>query len=249
MKIQRYHKVFLSVCFLTILAVLFPVSAIALQLDIEKIKYNTIQLTSLFPDGGTEYGFGFVVGERAGFLYIATARHVVVKWVDEDNDYVKASSVKATFYHDQGSPIDKVEVLDVRQGELDLTLLRVTKPDQFKLSNTYFTSDIKRKDKVQFIGRDRKWWVPAQEGTVNETRKSDGKIEIEISTIKPGTSGAPLVTKKGIAGLIIKDQQSTATAIHIDVIREFVERYNYPWMKGKLGMFWNETDWNDSEWQ
>ncbi|MCP4254897.1 MAG: trypsin-like peptidase domain-containing protein [Candidatus Scalindua sp.] len=216
--------------------IIFTISTSYAQDDalIEKIKHNTIQLTATFSDGEIQYGFGFLVGERSGYLYIATAQHVVMKYDDENDQYVKANQIKARFYSDQGKSYS-VKILDLKQEDLDLSLLEMLTPDNVAFINGYFAPSVERGDKVWFIGRETKWYVPVIEGKVSQSPNTTGELKMEITAIKPGTSGAPLITKNGIVGLIITDNQNSATAIHIQSIREFVQKYNYP-------MFWNETN-------
>ncbi len=235
MSIKDHKWLFIIVFLLIISFLVLPVSAISATIAqndayFEKIKNNVIKLTANFPDGiQPESGFGFVVGKRQGTLYVATAKHVVMQ-IEES---IPATSVTATFYHARGKPIPikDVTVLNIKRDDLDLALLEIRKPIGFKLKSSYFSSrKVKRGDDVWFIGREGKWRVPAREGRVSENPKSDGKINFEISTVKSGTSGAPLVTENGIVGLIIKDHQYDAIAISLEIIEEFASNFGYPFL-------------------
>jgi len=63
----------------------------------EQLKPNVVQLTVKFGDK-TSHGFGFVVGERSGNLYVVTAKHVVR--VDEPG---VETEVCAQFYERRAS--------------------------------------------------------------------------------------------------------------------------------------------------
>lgn len=200
----------------------------------EKIKNNIVKLTSKFQGGSTEYGFGFIVGEQANLLYVVTAKHVVEKYDDEDDRYYKASPVTAEFYNAKstGEVIKLVKILhlNLENKKLDLALLEIQKPSGFSLTDSYFTSEVNRGDAVWFIGRDKDWYVPALTGAVSK-KTDDGKIKFEITTIKQGTSGAPLLTEKGIVGLITTDNGSDAAAIYAIEIKKHILEGQYPFME------------------
>jgi len=195
-----------------------------------KIKENTIQLTSTFTDGETEYGFGFIIGAKSDYLYIVTARHVVIK-MDHDEKRLKAS-IKACFFYDQGVK-HEATILDVKKGSLDLALIRLRTPKNFNFSENYFSYDIKRNEKVWFVGKKMDWYVPFSYKPGGVVREPDfsGVMTVEISTISRGTSGAPLFSEKGIVGLIISDNVNNAKAISIQAVKDFVQSVNYPWGK------------------
>jgi len=127
---------------------------------------------------------------------------------------------------------DNITILDIKMRELDLALIRLGKPGfGFEFSGGCFSSPVKRGDSVWFIGKGKKWYIPVIPGAISEEPDLNGIMTVEITTVRPGTSGAPLVTEKGISGLIITDNDDIAKAIHIDTIKQFVERFNYPWQE------------------
>jgi len=212
----------------------FCITDEAFEMLSRKIKKNTVRLTSKFPDGKEEYGFGFIIGERFNFLYVVTARHVVRKFDEEENDYLKASSVKGRFFHDMGLDHEAI-FLDVKKDELDLALMRIRTPEDFIYLENTFSQEIKRNENVWFIGKKRDWYVPLNSmagGVIQPPDDISGIMLVKISAgIEPGTSGAPLFSEKGIAGLIIRDNEDNSTAISIQTVKKFVESVNYPWGK------------------
>ncbi|MCP4700764.1 MAG: SUMF1/EgtB/PvdO family nonheme iron enzyme [Gammaproteobacteria bacterium] len=175
---------------------------------------------------GKNEGFGFIVGERAGELYILTANHVVAAMPGEN------PRIEVYFQQDQGIPA-AAKVLARTGKRLDAALLRVNKPKRVTWqSGPYCTPPYDPPKPVQFIGRDRKWFVSRgrDAGQINE-REPDyhGHIEISIGSVRPGVSGAPLLSGKGLIGMIIKDQVNGARAVAIDNLRRFVLYQNYPW--------------------
>ena len=57
---------------------------------IEPLKLNAVRIEAAWASGNAQYGFGFIVGERASTqLFIATANHVV-----RDRDRGRSTAVK-----------------------------------------------------------------------------------------------------------------------------------------------------------
>ena len=88
-------------------------------------------------------------------------------------------------------------------------------------------------DPVWFIGRNDDWYVPTgpSVGSVNRIRATS-IIDLDIISISPGTSGAPVVTGGGIVGMVIRDDKhdNTAEVLSIEFVkRAFDEWEIYPW--------------------
>jgi formylglycine-generating enzyme required for sulfatase activity len=215
----------------------FCITDDAFEMLSSKIRKNTVRLTSKFSDGKEEYGFGFIIGERLSYLYVVTARHVVIKYDEDENEFLKALSVNGRFFYDQGLDHEAI-ILDVKRVGLDLALLKIKKPEDCIYLENSFSMEIKRNHEVWFVGRKREWYVPVvkQPGFVIEAPDISGIMSIQISGIIPGTSGAPLFSEKGIAGLILSDSEKENSekitkAISIQTVKKFVESVNYPWGK------------------
>src|SRR6516162_2073883 len=85
-----------------------------------------------------------------------------------------------------------------------------------------------RTTEVWFIGRQREWFVPATPGRVIKIAPI-GTIVSEGLSVRLGTSGAALVSKAGIVGMIVEDRGTEVDATPVDVIqRAFLSR-NLPW--------------------
>ncbi|WP_146066796.1 S1 family peptidase, partial [Candidatus Venteria ishoeyi] len=170
-------------------------------------------------------GFGFIVGERNNELYILTAEHVVAGPPGTPPPQVY-------FYQDQAKAV-AAEVL-VRVGKpLDAALLRVTKPQRIRWqAQSFCLPPYQPPETVWFIGRDKQWFIPSgrDEGQLNAQEPDYyGHLELSIGSVRPGTSGAPLLNSKGLIGMIIEDQGNGARAVAIDNLRRLVRHKNYPW--------------------
>ncbi|MCK4761287.1 MAG: PEGA domain-containing protein [Candidatus Aminicenantes bacterium] len=193
-----------------------------------KFLKNVVQLSVTFSDGSTGHGFGFVIGERGELLYVATAEHVVRKKKLPD---VQKPDIEARFYSDRGNPV-KVKLLDLPTVDVDLALLEIPKPfPEYRWENNYFASP-RRNSAVWFIGRSQDWWVPSdKEAGVIKDVQILSIFPVRISSVLPGTSGAPLISGDGIIGMIIRDNGiGSADALGIETMRRIVKKiWHYPW--------------------
>ncbi len=176
----------------------------------ERFINNVVHLTVKLADGEMD-GFGFVVGELRNKLYVVTANHVV----HSDKPDMETKEVLVKFYDDEaGEPIP-AELLDIASSRLDAALLRVSKPEWYRWERKVLSSDYRKGDKVWFIGQSRKWIVPTDDYAGNLQNNEpgwDGQITFYITSVKPGTSGAPLFTENGIIGMITTDNYLEARA-------------------------------------
>lgn len=191
-----------------------------------KLKNNVVKITATFTDGKVENGFGSVIGERIDKLYIVTAKHVVYD-TSPDN---RTNSVKVTFSYDLGNE-HTATPLNVPNTSLDISLLEVIKPTDYTWTKNYYSTTITPGTRVWFIGRGGTWYIPTgpSVGSINTISVED-EIIIDINSIQPGTSGAPLISDKGIVGLIFEDALGGAKAYSIEKVRRLIEDiWNYPW--------------------
>lgn len=192
----------------------------------ELLKKNVVQLTTSFSDGHKEYGFGFVVSENNDMLYVVTAKHVILDYSDPD---IETVSVEAVFYNKQGKSYF-ADILSLSHKNLDIALLEVPKPIGYLWETNCFKTTANRNDPVWFIGRDKTWYVPSNsvKGTINRIT-TDNLIYVDILSVRPGTSGAPLLASDGIIGMIIQDNDNEVICIHLEKIIEVVENeWGYP---------------------
>lgn len=195
----------------------------------DAFKNNVVQLTVKLDDGHQQYGFGFIVAEQSGSLYVVTAGHVV----RTDDPDVKVESVKAQFYSARGKS-STARALDLFESDLDLAVLEVQKPSSdFKWNPNTEAPSVDRGDKVWFIGRNREWYVPTDEGgagAISRLEPFERELMAEIHTVRPGTSGAPLFSETGIVGMIIQDETDEVAAVKIKAIKHYVkEKWRQPW--------------------
>ena len=184
-----------------------------------ELRANTVRIEAL------QEGFGFIVGERSGYLYIATARHVLTT----DLPDAPPVKVKVYFYSDQATPV-VAEMLGPHDN--DLGLVRVPTPKDFVWQKDCLARPDKqvRGTPVWFIGRTQKWYVPVHSGAVVSDQPSTrSQIELENLQVAAGTSGAPLVAETGLVGIIQNDSEVSTLALTVDFIQRAFMEWNYPW--------------------
>ena len=198
----------------------------------DKFKNNVVQITTTFDDGREENGFGTVIAEKDNKLYIVTAKHVVYDldekgFISIDN---KTKSATVKFFSDQGKDY-AATLLKLPNTSLDISLLEIEKPKNYEWSKDFYSKAIQKGTKVWFIGRSGKWYIPTGSfvGSINDV-SSDDEILIDISSIQPGTSGAPLMSADGMVGLIFEDAAGGSKAYPVDkIIKLITKTWNYEW--------------------
>lgn len=206
-------------------------------------KPLTVAISAEFPDKSTQNGFGFIVGEqktsRGNFFYIVTANHVVRKKVPGGGD----PEISLRFFWDIGSPVRGSKLLDIFDDVFDLALLRVAankifQPEQFSWTGQSWCGKWRREETVWFIGQEQKWYVPPDKrsGSLLYTQPDPhGFVRIEVGSVQPGTSGAPLITNEGIVGMVLRDTGKSVRAVSIASIRRFMLDHRYPWNLTECG--------------
>ena len=176
----------------------------------------------------TENGFGFIVGERAGTLYIVTAYHVVSDPQDVAGEF--PVKVKLEFADRQGDPVE-AKLLGTHDVEHDVAVLTVPAPAGFVWKKNCLgrKEDQERSTAVWFIGKAQKWQPPVAPGHIASSTVINGRISLEALEIRPGSSGGPLIAPSGIVGIILRDSADAADALSIDYIKWHFEQWRDPW--------------------
>ncbi|WP_052324551.1 SUMF1/EgtB/PvdO family nonheme iron enzyme [Haliscomenobacter hydrossis] len=178
----------------------------------ESLKPNVFAIKTTFEDGSEEKGFGFITGEEKGKLYLATAAHVV-RGIELNQ---KAKSIQVKFFKD----IRWLEATFLYHWDReDLALLEMNKPTFVQWRSDCADFSPQNLQKVRFIGLNgnEPAWVYPGSGEIFDV--SGNAIQFAIGTIRPGTSGAPLITEKGIVGLITQDEGGISTALKLTQIQ------------------------------
>jgi hypothetical protein len=207
------------------------------------LKNNVVRIKSTIVSNKKkteENGFGFIVGIRNEYAYIVTANHVVGSKDPLPDDEVTA---EVTFFTHQDKTF-KVDPEIMRNYDLDLALIKVNYPKDLEWTKDCLgpAEEVKRGTNVWFLGRDEQWKVPTTSGTINDVPKPKGYFVIDTLPVRPGSSGAPIISEYGILGMLTKDDSAETQAIPINTIEQIVvKEWNQPWdlktVKMSFGMY------------
>ncbi|MEK6374771.1 MAG: peptidylprolyl isomerase [Acidobacteriota bacterium] len=192
----------------------------------DRLRSNVVRIEAQGQE--TENGFGFIVGERGGVLYVVTAYHVVSNPQNVGDD--ASMTVKVEFYDHQGEMF-AAKLLGTKDVNYDLAVLTVPIPPGF----AYTKACVARKEQqnllteVWIVGRSRLWRPNAGAGHVSSDVPENGHFKVEGLPVKPGSSGGPVIASTGIIGMVLKDSEEDATVLSIDIIQAAVQRWNHPW--------------------
>jgi formylglycine-generating enzyme required for sulfatase activity len=175
-------------------------------------------------------GFGFIVGEKAGRLYLVTADHVVSG---------PDAPVQVFFQQDRTEPVEAQVLVHSPRDALDTAVLKVRKPAGLAWTpRTYCPSLVdpafERGERVWFMRHGRGGrWAPALDNEAGSMRDSEpsptDRIAFSGIGVQPGVSGSPLIARNGIIGMVIQDQYNDGVAVEIEKIRRLVEYYGGHW--------------------
>lgn len=193
----------------------------------ENLRNNVVHITGTV-DGKPEYGLGFIVGEKDKELFIVTASHVVrPKNIEPGQSPPESAQIE--FLYAKGE-IKEARILpQVSEKEFDLAILSVTRPEGFEWKKEAIGHpEFKPSDKVWTIDAKGSWTPTAEPGSIS---KSD-PVQITTSGLKVsrGQSGAPLISKSGIIGMIYDDEtDGDSFAYPLKVIKSQVKEWEKPW--------------------
>ena len=191
----------------------------------QEFRENVVKIETRWRDGTEHAGFGFIVGERAGRVYVATANHVLRGIKDPGPDTV-ADEIKATFSF-QANRSYPGELAGVSDRDNDLGAISVPTPQGLSWrKNVIAVNRAERGDQVRFIGKLGKWEIPASPGVVKG--QETPWFLVEDSKVLPGTSGAPLLSDKGLVGMVISDSVERTTGLPIRAVEDILKPH-IPW--------------------
>lgn len=192
----------------------------------KELRGNVVYVTGTV-DKKPEYGLGFIVGEKNKELFIVTANHVV-RPMDPGPGQPIPESAQVEFLHAQGE-YKKAQIIRPRDEKVDLAILSVPSPENFEWQKMAIGQpDLEPSDKVWTIDHDMSWTPSAVPGSIS---KSD-PMQITTSGLKVlrGHSGAPLISKSGIIGMIYKaEPYEDSIAYPLEVVKSRVEEWGKPW--------------------
>lgn len=208
----------------------------------ESYKPLVVQITVKFTDNTQGIGFGFIVGEQGNDFYLVTAKHVLKGGTSCDK------VAKEIFLRPfQGKQVEANEVGQASSCSPDIALLKINKSSASWMDGILWDaqscytwcSNWKENQQIWFLGspniNEDNWKVQPSVNRkaiiLGSSANQPGTIDLDDNnSVQPGVSGAPVVTKGGIVGMITRDSPDKSQAMIADFIHNFVK---------KKGMGWN----------
>jgi Trypsin-like peptidase domain len=196
---------------------------------LSSLRNNVVRIAVERGEGGSDEGFGFIVGQRANTVFIVTANHVVRGKGPGPESLLRKVTIE--YFQDRGN-VYKATLLGTSDPNLDVAVLQAGFPQgltPWVKPALGSLSDVNRGTPVWFIGRAKEWYTPVTSGRINEVTP-DLRIIVENLNVQPGTSGAPLIARSGVIGMVVEDAPGAEShAVSIDSIKRAFERWNHPW--------------------
>ncbi len=205
-------------CFLKLYA-----QQLELGLRVKQLQANVVHVRAKFNEEanlGPIDGYGFLIGQQGDTCYIATAWHTL----EPTNNQSPNITVQ---FRDQKATV-AASVVDHWNEPFDLALLKIQMaPFAWRKHWASFVN-AKLVQKPTFIAWESQWrdYPPALDaGRITKSDENDPFIRFEHKDVAVGASGSPLVTDKGIIGMILTDQEGgRSTALSIIKIRSLLEK-------------------------
>lgn len=196
-------------------------------------KQLVVMIDGRFPTtGALSSGAGIVVGRKGGFLYIATAGHVVHAFAETAQD------VSVEFIDKPGVEIDATVISTNFDKAIDIGILAIPEANAplSILASDYFPvgrlSDVvKDGDLAQYIGQagGKPWSGQAAPERVISSGATE--IKIETRSVEPGLSGgAALDENSKIIGVIIETNGGSVRVIPLGYLKEILEESGFPFV-------------------
>ena len=189
----------------------------------EALRDNVVTIKAILKNGKTEYGLGWVIGNDNDYLYIVTADHIVRGSTPKET--VKKLQLK---FFNEAKQFREGDLLPDHNEDLDLAIFRIKRPDRrlWRLSSTDGEKP-KTNTPALFLGAKNKWLIPKEPSRISSVKQQD--IMVEGLSVDVGSSGAPLISKRGIVGMIRSTTTEHTRVTKLSAIRQQVKNWGYPW--------------------
>ena len=180
---------------------------------------------------GTEadVGFGLIVSEEKGRIYIATPRHVALGW---GGSPPLSDNLEIVF---QSNPYDKIPAKrlppDVTSPEErdDLAVLEVASPEGMTLPRAPIVNATRLQEGtwVWNIGINESWEMPDRAGGLGPENVLTGRRRIGELRTPGGASGGAAVTEDGIIGIVLQDGGDYSLILPIERIISLFQFWHF----------------------
>ncbi len=192
-------------------------------------QHNVVRVIPKTADGQDgPAGFGIIIGERDGRLFIATPDHVA----RGSEDLTAAPDV--IFFAEQGRryPARRLEELRIPPAQGDLAVIEVARPPAFRPARITIIDpgDVADAAPIWNIGRTERWLVPTSPGGFQGIDVQTNHLMVEDLPTPPGSSGGAVLTERALLGMTLRDSgaQRITYVFRGDRLVEVFQRWQLP---------------------
>ncbi|MBL8701618.1 MAG: bifunctional trypsin-like peptidase domain-containing/SEL1-like repeat protein [Alphaproteobacteria bacterium] len=203
-----------------------PAAGRQTALDFQRNVVRIIPKTADGQDGPS--GFGIVVGERDGRLFIATPDHVVRGTED------LSPTPDVIFFAEQGRrfPARRLEEVRIPAAQGDLAVVEVPRPSVFRHATIGIATPSAVPDAAPIwnIGRTERWLVPTDPGGYQGIDVQTNHLMVEGLKTPPGSSGGAVLTERALLGMTLRDSgaQDITFVLRADRLIEAFQQWQLP---------------------
>jgi hypothetical protein len=163
-----------------------------------------------------EHGYGLVVGGDESSLWVATARHVIVRTAMRGSGLPEEASRRIGLRLCSAPAAELIAAEPVRgfdAGGDDIALLRMARPRGYEPVVRTLAADASVGDAVWLLGSNDECGVVPAQGHVRAAADASHNLRIDFAGVQGGSSGAPVASGYGIVGLM-KSADDLTTTVH-----------------------------------
>ncbi|MCE4553844.1 serine protease [Pelomonas cellulosilytica] len=178
----------------------------------ERLRRNLVWIAAEDVD---EHGFGLVVGADAQRLWIVTARHVVVRLGMRGSGEPERPSTRILLRLCSGGADLMAEPWSAWvAGDADLALLTAPRPAGFEPETRALAAQLAPVGEPAWLlgSNDECALVPAR-GLVRAGAEAGPDLRIDFAGVRGGSSGGPVLSGRGVIGLM-KSAEDLTTTVH-----------------------------------
>ena len=193
----------------------------------DDIQVNVVKVRAKYQTKQEERGFGLIMFEKYGELYIATPKHIIEDF--ESKNRANASSISISLFRVPYTV--KAEVIK-KHDKYDLALLKTSKPKGFVWNNDKLSGSPLEGQKVMVLGSNWQWETVPTKYSVFIAQLKQQELIINTS-VKSGTSGGLVFTDRQIIGMVThsSDEENVSHALRLDAISKIV---HLDWLNNDL---------------
>lgn len=196
-----------------------PVSQDVTFLSLEKLAEALMPNVVRIESAEGEHGFGLIVGTDSRNLYIVTAKHVISP---DDQKPPRGTIVVKPCVEPQSDRALKGELVAWHGAPDDVAFIRTPRPRQFVLNVRAIAEESTQalREATVAIGRNDTCQLHARDGRLSMLRDSHNNLSVELPNGLGGDSGGPVLTGRGVIGIVRNASETSLTLQSLAHVRE-----------------------------